>query len=147
MYNLNQETETTIKIKTINGYIYLDTTDVELPKKADKALAIINKAEQEFNSNSAVARNQKSEEKMLDSMIKFIDRVYEAINILFGKGATDMLFRVKSIAGVEMFLEKLPEILEEAGVREKTEDYFLSRQEALKATTKPLENNEVEVLD
>ncbi|WP_300733622.1 hypothetical protein [Pseudomonas sp.] len=117
-YSLKQEASTSFEIEVINGSIYIDTTDIELPVKVERMFNTIDEAQKKMEKEEKVIKALKldkaeADERLLDVMIDFINSTYESIDHLFGKGSTDKIFRVKSITGVFEFLEGLEPLLKE----------------------------------
>lgn len=151
-FNLNQEVETSFEIEVLLGSIYIDSSDVELPSKVEKMYNTFDKGikeieQKEFLLNKKnLDEKQKNQEK-LKIMLEFVDMAYKSINSLFGEGATDKIFRVKSIVAIETFLDNLIPIFQELEVL--SDDIMAARIEKSKCKYKPLEVNtsEIEELD
>lgn len=121
MFNLNTSSQTEYEIKVKYGILYIDTTDIELPKKYQQMLNIVTKAEERMSQQELILKNKKLEkekhdEQLVEIMIDFVNAVYEAINALFGEGSTDKIFRVKSLSAIQEFIQGVTEVFEEIGV-------------------------------
>lgn len=121
--------ETELEIEVNDGFIYIDSADLELPKKIDNLYETFNKGHKELLAKEVLIKKEQDEkikqDKMIDATIDFVDSVYKAINELFGKGASKKIFRNKTINGIEAFLEALPPHFEELKI--KTERYYEDR--------------------
>lgn len=111
------QSETELEIEVIGGFIYLDGTDVEMPRKVDKMYETYDEAKRALEQKELTIKKSSNDEKVknemtIDATVDFMESVYNAINKLFGKGACNKIFRSKSISAMENFLEQLPAILE-----------------------------------
>ena len=111
------QSETELEIEVIGGFIYLDGTDVEMPRKVDKMYETYDEAKRALEQKELTIKKSSNDEKVknemtIDATVDFMESVYNAINKLFGKGACAKIFRSKSISAMENFLEQLPAILE-----------------------------------
>lgn len=148
--NLIIKNETELEIEVANGFIYIDSQDVELNKKIDNLYNTFEKGHKEFLAKDIIINKEQNEkvrnEKKIDATIDFIDSVYKAINELFGKGASQKIFRNKTIAGLETFLEALPPLLEDLKIT--TENYFDKRTtQEVKEKYAPISEQEDDILE
>ena len=111
------DTGTEIEIEVMNGFIYLDGQDVELGAKIEALYATFQEGHKALQAQEIIIEKETNEkiknEKKINATIAFIDSCYKSINELFGKGAHHKIFRSKTIAGVEIFLNALPPYLEQ----------------------------------
>lgn len=130
---LNIESKSLIEIEAPFGSIFINATDVELPKKVDKMFDLYNEGISNIKAKEVIAKKkgEYKDEDMIADMKEFIETIYQAINAVFGKGATKKIFQYKSLDTLESFLEQMPMILEQAGV--KTKEYV---DERLKSRSK-----------
>lgn len=139
------KSETELEIEVNDGFIYIDSADLELPKKIDNLYETFNKGHKELLAKEVLIKKEQDDkikqDKMISATIDFVDSVYKAINELFGKGASKRIFRSKTIAGIETFLGALPPYLEELKI--KTERYYEDRT-SQEAKDKYAPRNEVE---
>ena len=115
------QSETELEIQVIGGFIYLDGTDVEIPRKVDKMYETYDNARRTLEQKELSINKSNNDEKVknemtIDATIDFMEETYNAINKLFGKGACNKIFRSKSISAMENFLEQLPNVLEDLKV-------------------------------
>jgi len=117
-FDLTQETQTSIEIKVLGGYIYIDGTDIELPRKFANLMKEVEEGEKRMKQEELLLKKKnlsenKHQEALIDIMLKFINQTYKGINALFGEGSTDKIFRVKSLASLRHFIENITPIFEE----------------------------------
>lgn len=156
-YNrLNQEVETSKKIEVLNGYIYIDSTDIDLPLKLDKFQRLVEEADSKMRRDELLLEKKNEGVKEYEQgyhklMSNYFDKVYEGIDAVFGQDAHKKIFRVRSIAMLEHFLFTLPEELDRIGLVLDTESYLNKKREKAVASGKykPLEveDNEVKELE
>ena len=115
------QSETELEIEVIGGYVYLDSTDPELPRKIDDLYKSYDEHHKVYEqkdltlSKSKLNEDEKNEQR-IDNMVEYMNGTHNSINKLFGSGASKKIFRTKSIAGMEFFLENLPKLLDELQV-------------------------------
>lgn len=107
--------ETQYDIKVANGVISIDYSDIELPNKINKMYEDVQKA---LNKTDKEVRKLESQgitgEEVFLAQYKGIKDVFKAIDRLFGEGSADLIFPIKSLGAITMFLEMLPNELEKA---------------------------------
>ena len=126
-FDLTQETQTSIEIKVLGGYIYIDGTDIELPRKFANLMKEVEEGEKRMKQEELLLKKKnlsenKHQEALIDIMLKFINQTYKGINALFGEGSTDKIFRVKSLASLRHFIENITPIFEELSLD--TQSYY-----------------------
>lgn len=129
---IQNEAEYVIEVN--HGTISIDLTDMALPNRLKAMYDKYNKGVENFANKTKSIDNLDDEqeneiglterkEAMIDSTLELIVTTYEAIDELFGEGASDKIFgNSKNITGLETFMELLPEQLEGAGL--KSEEYL-----------------------
>lgn len=146
------QSETELEIEVIGGYVYLDSTDPELPRKIDDLYKSYDEHHKVYEqkdltlSKSKLNEDEKNEQR-IDNMVEYMNGTHNSINKLFGSGASKKIFRTKSIAGMEYFLESLPKLLDELQVV--TGEYLDKRLNKDREQYAPLEDvkdNEIEDL-
>ena len=146
------QSETELEIEVIGGYVYLDSTDPELTRKVDDLYKSYDEHHKVYEqkdltlSKSKLNEDEKNEQR-IDNMVEYMNGTHNSINKLFGSGASKKIFRTKSIAGMEFFLENLPKLLDELQVV--TGEYLDKRLNKDREQYAPLEDvkdNEIEDL-
>lgn len=146
------KSETELEIEVIGGYVYLDSTDPELTRKVDDLYKSYDEHHKVYEqkdltlSKSKLNEDEKNEQR-IDNMVEYMNGTHNSINKLFGSGASKKIFRTKSIAGMEYFLESLPKLLDELQVV--TGEYLDKRLNKDREQYAPLEDvkdNEIEDL-
>lgn len=117
-YSIKKEAITSFEIECNFGSIYIDTTDIELSMKVNKMYEQAEDGRKNFEreEKKLVALKLSEEEhneRKVDAMLDYVNSTYRAINSLFGDGATDKIFRVKSITALEQFLDDVLPLLQE----------------------------------
>ena len=116
-FSIKKEAITSFEIECNFGSIYIDTTDIELPLKVENMYDTAKKGQEKYDKRQRelkalkISEDEKDKET-IKAQIEYINTTYKAIEKLFGEGATDKVFRVKSITALEMFLDDIAPLLE-----------------------------------